>query len=392
MNSYLDETRFPGLPGFEYGEVQEIYTGMNDTAVYGFTGVTAEQAAQYRELLLAEGFEKADENTMGECTFMTLTKDGLIVRVSHFPAKELVKIIATTGEKYPTLNVEGDFFWTPAITQIGRKGVQQFAPGNSYILRNHDGTYVIIDGGPRDAEDTDHLMTYLRSHQPAAGKPVIRLWLFSHPHGDHCNLAMDFWDKYHDEFVLEAIGYNFPNLESAPVKHGKPEDIELHRSRISGKAEEYFPEAKIYTPHGGDRYRMPGYVIDTMISYEDYFPGKMNDTNYFSLVWMIRSEHKKVLIPGDCGIPISDMLADVYGAELKCDIMQICHHGNFGATMGLYQNADPDIVLWPEKESLINSWERLQGTEPGYEHNHWIRHSRPRLHLNNSITTSFMLD
>ena len=65
MNSYLDETRFPGLPGFEYGEVQEIYTGMNDTAVYGFTGVTAEQAAQYRELLLAEGFEKADENTMG---------------------------------------------------------------------------------------------------------------------------------------------------------------------------------------------------------------------------------------------------------------------------------------------------------------------------------------
>ena len=45
MNSYLDETRFPGLPGFQYGEAQETYTGMNDTAVYGFTGVTAEQAA-----------------------------------------------------------------------------------------------------------------------------------------------------------------------------------------------------------------------------------------------------------------------------------------------------------------------------------------------------------
>ena len=39
-----------------------------------FTGVTAEQAAQYRRTLLDEGFEKADENTMGQCTFMTLTK------------------------------------------------------------------------------------------------------------------------------------------------------------------------------------------------------------------------------------------------------------------------------------------------------------------------------
>ncbi|MBQ8371134.1 MAG: MBL fold metallo-hydrolase [Clostridia bacterium] len=392
MNGWLDETRFPGLPAFSCGEAQETYEGMNDTAVYGFDATTADDAARYRELLLSCGFGKAAETTIGDCTFMTLTKDGVIVRVSHFPAKSLTKIIVTRGEKHPTLEVTGDFVWTPSITQIGRKGVLQFAPGNSYIMRNHDGTYVIIDGGPRDAEDTDHLMTFLKVHQLTADKPVIRLWLFSHPHGDHCNLAMDFWDKYHDEVVLEAVGYNFPNLESAPVKHGKPEDIEFHRTRIRDKAAEYFPEAKIFTPHGGDRYVMPGYVIDTLISYEDYFPGKMNDTNYYSLVWMIRSAHKKVLIPGDCGIPISDMLADVYGSELKCDIMQICHHGNFGATMGLYQNADPDIVLWPEKESLINSWERLQGTEPGYEHNHWIRHSRPRLHLDNSVTTSFMLD
>ncbi len=391
----IDGMRFPEIPAFEQGTADEPYLGNDTTVTYGFVGVDAEAAEAYREALESNGFTRVAENKIADCTFATFTQGELSVRVAHYPAKALCKIIATRSEKFVTYeNVKtGDEpHWTPSITQLGRKGALQGSPGMSYVIRNRDGSYVIFDGGPRDDDDVDHLMTFLRVHQPKAGKPVIAMWLFSHPHQDHLNNAMAFWDKYHDEIDLRAVAFNFPNMDATVLGRENPNTVKGHFADIMTRMEKYFPDARRYTPHTGDRYVMPGYVIDTLVTYEDFYPDKFSDINYFSLAWMIRSENKKVLILGDTGRRISQRMADVYRFELKCDIMQICHHGNFGATMDLYRYADPDICFWPEKERLLKDEPFILGTKVGFEFNDWIWHSRKRLHLHTSITTSFELD
>lgn len=393
--NYLDEARFPELPALEAGVPHPPFEGNDGIVTYGFEGVDAVAADAYRTALAESGFERVAENRIADCTFATFRAGELSVRVAHYPAKSLMKIIATRSEKFVTyVNTDtcDEPCWTPSITQIGRKGALQWSPGMSYILRNADGSYVIFDGGPRDDEDVDHLMTFLRVHQPKAKKPVIAMWLFSHPHQDHLNLAKAFWDKYHDEIKLCAVAFNFPNMDTTTLGWGDAQSVKVHHRELQDRLDRYFPDTKRYIPHTGDRYVMPGYVIDTLVSYEDLYPGKFSDINYFSLAWMIRSENKKVLLLGDTGRRISQRMADVYRFELKCDIMQICHHGNFGATMDLYRYADPDICLWPEKERMLKNEPFILGTKEGFEFNHWIWHSRKRLHLHNSITTSFELD
>ena len=391
----LDEVRFPEVPAFAGGTAHPVFDGIDGTATYGFESVDSDGAEAYRATLSENGYSRVSENKIADCTFATFTKDGISVRVAHYPPKRLLKIIAARNEQYVTYeNTEtGDEpCWTPSITQIGRKGAMQWSPGMSYVVRNRDGSYVIFDGGPRDAEDVDHLMTFLRVHQPKAGKPVIAMWLFSHPHQDHVNLAKVFWDKYHDEIELRAVAFNFPNMDVTVLGWGDVQSVRDHHKDLLDRLDRYFPETKRYTPHAGDRYVMPGYVIDTLVTYEDLYPGKFSDINYFSLAWMIRSENKKVLLLGDVGRRVSQRMADVYRFELKCDVMQICHHGNFGATMDLYRYADPDICLWPEKERMLKNEPFILGTKEGFEFNDWLWHSRKRLHFHNSITTSFELD
>lgn len=390
---YLDECKFPGVPAPVSEQAHEPYIGHQETVTYGFVCKDAKEADGYRELLQSEGFQKMDGCRFADSTFAVFQKGDTILHTAHYPATGILKIVATRGEKYAVYTPEqGARFWTPSITQIGRKGALQRAPGMSYIIRNADGSYMIIDGGPYDAEDVDHLMTFLRVHQPKAGKPVIALWLFTHPHSDHMNLALAFWDKYHEEIDLRAVAFNFPNMDHTALGWENPDIVTNYRKTVLEKMAAYFPEAERLTPHAGDRYVMDGYVIETLPTYEDMYPDAFGHINYFSLSWMVRSEHKNILLMGDCGRRLSALIAKTCREDLKCDILQICHHGNHGATMELYQYADPDICLWPEKESMLKNEPFLLGTKEGYEFNYWIWHSRKRLHLHNSITTGFELD
>ena len=393
MVACLDAQRFPALPAFDGEPVHAPFEGHDNTVTYGFVCREADKATAYRQTLWDAGFVKTGENRFSDATFSVFERDDLTVHTAHYPTLGVLKVNAATSDTAAAFQpVQKERFWTPSITQIGRKGALQWAPGMSYIFRNADGSYVIMDGGPYDAEDVDHLMTFLQVHQPKAGKPVISLWLFSHPHPDHMNLALAFWDKYHDNIELQAVGFNFPDMEHTELGHENPASITRYRNTVLEKMAAYFPNARRITPHAGDRYVFDGYVIDTLPTYEDMYPDTYGHINYFSLAWMVRSEHQKVLLMGDCGRRLSALIAATCREDLKCDILQVCHHGNHGATMELYQYADPDICLWPEKESMLKTEPFLLGTKEGFAFNAWLWNSRQRLHLNNSLTTTFELN
>ena len=48
----------------------------------------------------------------------------------------------------------------------------------------------------------------------------------------------------------------------------------------------------------------------------------------------------------------ANVMYKMYGESLKCDIMQVAHHGNKnGANLALYQVLDPSVVFWPGFEA-----------------------------------------
>lgn len=97
-------------------------------------------------------------------------------------------------------------------------------------------------------------------------------------------------------------------------------------------------------------------------------PGDENSTgNENSLVFKITAPNKSVLILGDTGPLGGDRLFSRHWQDLKCDIVQMAHHGHGGVSAEVYLAARPEACLWccadwlyDEAPSYLN--ERLWGT------------------------------
>ena len=77
--------------------------------------------------------------------------------------------------------------------------------------------------------------------------------------------------------------------------------------------------------------------------------------------------HKSsMIILGDTGVKSSEKLLNNQKEKLDCDVVQMAHHGQNGATKELYQAISPKICMWPTPEWL---WNNDPGT--GYNTGIW---------------------
>ena len=228
--------------------------------------------------------------------------------------------------------------------------------GMGYIIQLEDGSFIIVDGGrnrddPRNDDtrtDCDYIMEYLLSKYPSESqaKPVIAAWIFTHIHSDHVDAAKAFAAKYHDDVVLEQVIYNFMSGDTAVPVGAR--DQERWGNEFFKK---YFPDAKICKAHTGYRFYVRNAEIRILCSLDDVLPD--NEGTYFETMFsnnescafhVIIDGTQKIMFTGEVFIPGSRALVNMYGAELRSDIVQISHHGNFGATLELNR------LIWPEDQ------------------------------------------
>ena len=125
--------------------------------------------------------------------------------------------------------------------------------------------------------------------------------------------------------------------------------------------------------HTGDVVRYPGVRMDILFTQEDFYPAEFSWVNHLSSAWMIRGAAKSALILGDCEKPLCRQMAAAYGEALKCDVLQLSHHGFNGACLELYRLADPDICFVPcDKERFLTD-PRTKGEAFGYDFNAYLR-------------------
>lgn len=218
--------------------------------------------------------------------------------------------------------------------------------GMSYVLQLTDGSYVIWDGGW--AGDAAELYQYLKRCAPQGSVPHIRMWIFTHLHGDHSNCFLEFAEEYGGAVKLDYVGMNIPNVYS---------DAEGSSIYTNGKLVKAANQLKtqIVKLHTGMVLHMPGADIEVILTHEDLGVNKIVSTyrNDQSLVTRIVATNDKVLLPGDAQTIAGDYLVARYGSFLKSDYVQVAHHGsiNHPTCLDFYKVSAPTYVFFPGAQS-----------------------------------------
>ncbi len=249
-----------------------------------------------------------------------------------------------------------------------------------YVIQLADGSFLIIDSGynttddktPEDAStESDYFYNYLVSHKPSTHeKPVIAAWIVTHKHGDHVNAMKAFLSNptYADGVVLEQVILNLMESEGINLKED-PEPVWFADKYITP----YFPDTKIITAHTGYKFYIRNAEVNILYSIDDFAPNKVSTfSNNESLVFdVIIDGTQRLMITGDMFIPASRALVNMYGEDLRSDVIQIAHHGNFGAT------PEFNALVWPDSQDYTSdlrfallpnpkanqSWTRLKNPE-----------------------------
>ena len=229
---------------------------------------------------------------------------------------------------------------SPLITQV-RTSYFSFDCGMAYIIRLGDGSFAVIDGNIGEYDEPLRLMELLEEQNAVGGKPRIAAWFITHEHGDHYQGFINFCRLYGDRVTVEKIIYDFPPKEL----YWEGADLTDFNGAVS-----YYVErgAQVITPKSGDRYEIADAVFDVLFIYGDLLPEKPVSMNNASLVMRMELCGHRVMWFGDIERQAANNMMARYSAkELKCDIMQVAHHGYTGASDELYRAVDPEIVLWP---------------------------------------------
>ncbi len=299
------------------------------------------------EALMAElkqnGARELFARTVGDSLLSLYGKDGRYVHLSYHHKNRGIRVIATAEEEL--------FEGMGGLTATGEPElwlmnmayhVQTHRDnGQGMILKLADGSFVLWDGGYPD--DMPGLLSFLEANTPAGQKPVIATWILTHSHGDH------YWG-FESLFKTGALD----RIDLRSVLACVPTEGQFQEGR---RPEPFFPTRlegllfehgiRLITPLAGQVLSYPGVDVEVMQTIEHVYPRRIFDDNEASTVVFLKLHGgKTVLVPGDCQTNGLDALTDAYGSYLKCDVLQIPHHGCSGATKACFDCTDPEEVIF----------------------------------------------
>ena len=314
---------------------------------YGITSKTKYES--YCADMIANGFTLYAENKIDENIYRTYVNDNYVVTTIYTEynrmAKALIEPLSQTA--LPT-KAENNIYTAVSgcettITQLGQYHPDDYDEtynGMCYIIRLADGSFIIVDGGVNTSKEKyeDRIYKTLKKQAPDPDNIVIAAWIFTHGHSDHVGIFEKFCKSYSDKVSVEQFIYNMPSSEQA----GSTGSGDKVRVCVST----YYPDALKTKAHPGQVFYVRNAVIEMLYTL-DLFEKLLSDFNNTSLVFTIETEGKKMMFLGDYA-ERADTLLSLYSAEsLKCDIVQVAHHGILGTSNELYEKIAPTYAFWP---------------------------------------------
>ena len=291
----------------------------------------------------------------GEVLFATYVLADEILNLSYTPFENTIRIIRDQGTLLPPdgsteiscKNKAEDSagalsIAAPLVTQLHQR-YWEYDCGMTYLIRLGDGRFAVIDGGMAEEGETEQLLELMREQNVAGGRPRIAVWFFTHAHIDHFNGFVKMMREYGEQVQLECLAYSWVRQDMAK---GFSRLEEFEETVTALLASENPPG--IIRPRSGQRFVYPGVTFDVMFTCEDLYPEQMPNLNNSSLVMRMTACGQRVFWLADMQEQVAGYLAKKYPKDsFSCKILQVAHHGYWGASEELYEMMDPEILFWP---------------------------------------------
>ena len=215
-------------------------------------------------------------------------------------------------------------------------------------------------------------------------KPVIAAWFFTHPHGDHLALVLQFLREYRDQVVIELFAYNFADYSAV----ARANDVSSESSYMSlindlkSVITANYPNAKKFTFHTGQRLYLRNAYVDIYYTHEDLYPTNVDYGNNTSAAFKINVSGTDIMILGDADTPCSNFMEKVYGSAMKSEILQPSHHGYNGGTLELYKLIAPKVCLWACPTDIFE-----KGKVNNFEYNLYLKQTAKEHYASDYTTT-----
>ncbi len=223
--------------------------------------------------------------------------------------------------------------------------------GMSYVFQLDSGHFFLIDGGYFTPGEAERLYRFLCER--AEGKPVIDAWFFSHAHQDHIGAFLDMMEAHRNDLELRGLMYNFQPLALPETSEGwrdMKNDLATVK-RFYEVVDRYCADVPRITPHTGGRWQFGEIGVEALYTHEDLdVPSSFHD---HSPVLRVETAGWSLLFLGDLYKEGSRILLTRCPERLKCDIVQVAHHGFAGATADLYRATEARYALWPSTDQNI---------------------------------------
>ena len=227
--------------------------------------------------------------------------------------------------------------------------------GMCYIVRCCDGSFFVVDSAhPYSVNDDIRLPEFLTALN-GGKKPTVAGWFFSHGHSDHIGKFMDILEYHRNELDIETVYYNF-----VPTDHRDSHNWDESEKQMIYRFEALMdkcPDLRKVRLHSGQKFFVRNLEFTVLCTHEDIHPNPLSDFNNSSLALMLCAEGGKVLLPGDCSAESDKVLVRRWGDFLKCDVVQMSHHGHSGTSPEFYRLANAECALFPITE--IKFYEEL---------------------------------
>ena len=224
--------------------------------------------------------------------------------------------------------------------------------GMFYTVETEDGGLIVIDSG--NAGNAAYVVEVIE----AKGQHMDA-WILTHPHPDHVGAFNEAWKLLEDDVDrVYTIEMDYAAYQAKAQEWDGFEVYEQFLELMDGSD-------KLIYVHTGDSFEICGLSCEVLSAYDASVDQITRDLcNDGSMMFKLTNHEESMLFCSDVGIGMSDRIMAQYGDKLKCDYIQMGHHGNGGLSADFYRLTQPKGAFFDAPEWLMNPAEGASYTTP----------------------------
>lgn len=379
------------LPHYQGGTINTVSNAGDGCYCIVIGETTEDEYKTYLTALMGGGYREHCSNELAGNLFSTLYTDKYTVNAGFYKNYEEVRIIIEpfSQSTLPLVRSEVKAVTTPQLTMIGLDnliGGDYQNNGLCLIYRLADGSFVIVDGGHSEdasvsaADIISAIREQSKDYAKSDSDIRIAAWIITHPHSDHFGTFVKAYTQF-TKFKVERIFSNFWDDATFHAFQNAKESFASGKyttyTQTPGIAEKL--GAEYVVPHVGQAWWFGGTKFEFLYTLESFLPRTTPTFNTSSLIFrtVTTDESGKdytVMVTGDGTGYTMQIIADTFGNALKCDVVQLAHHGsitsgNSGGTQKAYEYMAPSVLFWPVGQKHYS-------TVKEYTYNHILHDNR----------------